>query len=133
VLAIFSVPAWFVAGVPGMALVIYCRPASKRSSEPIDEESLYLIDDLVRNARLEGYDDEEGDIGSSFEEENYEEPDEDEESDAEHDKRTQEAYMEEWDPNDSFPENMDRENPLNELSEEIDLNRSASLEKKQPE
>ena len=133
VLAIFSFPAWIVAGVPGMALVIYCRPASKRSSEPIDEESLYLIDDLVRNARLEGYDDEEGDIGSSFEEENYEEPDEDEESDAEHGKRTQEAYMEEWDPNDSFPENMDRENPLNELSEEIDLNRSASLEKKQPE
>jgi hypothetical protein len=64
VLAIFSFPAWIVAGVPGMALVIYCRPASKRSSEPIDEESLYLIDDLVRNARLEGYDDEEGDIGS---------------------------------------------------------------------
>ena len=113
-----------------MALVIYCRPASKRSDEPIDEESLYLIDDLVLNAHLEGYNDEEGDIGSSFEEEEVYEESDDPELDIEHEKRAPEAYMEEWDPNDSFPENMDRENPLNELSEKIDLNRSTSPEKK---
>jgi hypothetical protein len=130
ILAIFSFPAWIVAGVPGIALVFYCRPASKRSSEPLDEESLYLIDDLVANARLEGYDDEEGDIGSSFEDEEVYEEFDDGESDAKHDKRAQKAYMEEWDLNDSFPETMDKENPLDELAREIDLTRSASPEKK---
>jgi hypothetical protein len=130
VLALFSFPAWIVAGVPGMALVIYCRPASKRSGEPIDEESLYLIDNLVVNARLEGYDDEEGDIGSSFEENEVYEESDDPESDIAHEKRRPEAYMEEWDPNDSFPENIDPENPLNELTEKIDLDRSTLLDKK---
>jgi hypothetical protein len=38
--------------------------------------------------------------------------------------------MEEWDLNDSFPETMDKENPLDELAREIDLTRSASPEKK---
>lgn len=129
-LALLSPPAWIVAGVPGLALVIYFRPAHKRTSEPIDEESLYLIDNLVLNARQEGYDDGEGDIGSSFDADEIYKESSDEEFDAEYDKRTQKDYMEDWDPNDSFPENMDRKNPLNDPALEIDLTRSGSVEKK---
>ena len=130
ILALLSPPAWLVMGLPGIILVLFFRPGHKRNDEPVDEESLYLIDNLLRNARQEGYDDEVGDIGSSlddgyiFEEATYIE------SEAEHNKRAQEDYIKEWDPNDSFPDHLDAENPPNDQSTGIDEARTAWLDKK---
>jgi hypothetical protein len=130
ILALLSPPAWLVTGIPGLILVIFFRPRHKRNAEPVDEESLYLIDNLVLNARQEGYDDEEGDIGSSLDDGHIYEEATDIGSEAEHDKRAQEDYIKEWDPNDSFPDNLDAEKTPSDQSTGIDSARTAWLDKK---
>ena len=130
ILSLLAPPAWLVSGMLGIIFVFLFRPHHKKNSDPIDEESFYLIDNLVKDARLEGHDDEMGDIGSSFndgkiyEETTYAEPD------FGHDSRAQEEYIKEWDPNDSFSDNLDPENPLIDQSTHIETTRPTSLDKK---
>lgn len=81
---ILQAPGWFVLGLPGCLLTWYCRPNRVMSPEVREEyerqrESLFVIDELSRNARLdESYDPNEDDrapVHSLFDLEHEEDPD----------------------------------------------------------
>lgn len=65
--AVLSLPAWLILGVPGAALVWFCRSPREAGGGP-DEEALYLYDRLAAAAREEGYDDDPPDNLSHVEE-----------------------------------------------------------------
>ena len=54
-LFILAFPMWLLVGAPGAFLFLRNRPNRGESVEQ-DESSLYVLDDLVRAAREEGYD-----------------------------------------------------------------------------
>ncbi len=130
ILVLLSPPAWLVTGLPGIILVIIFRSRNKKNTEPIDEESLYLIDNLLKDASKEGYDVEEGDIGSSLDDGQIYAEANDILSEADLDKRVQEDYIREWDPNDSFANHSDAKNLPSDQSIGIDAARTAWLKTK---
>jgi hypothetical protein len=129
-LALLSLPAWLVTGLPGIILVIFFRPRNKRTAGPDDDDALYLIDNLIQNARQEGYDVEEGDIGSSLDDGDIYEEATDIASEADHDKRAHEDYIKEWDTYDFFLDHLNTDNPSNNQSAGINSARAAWLDKK---
>lgn len=54
---VMSLPGWLILGLPGAALVWLCRASGKGEAEDGDEmeESLFLFDALVEEARKEGH------------------------------------------------------------------------------
>ena len=54
---VFKLPGWLLAGVPGAALVWRCHPARLNAEEQADEDSVFLYDELVKQANKDGYDD----------------------------------------------------------------------------
>lgn len=54
VFAIITLPGWLIFGAPGLALVI---ASHERSREDDQDHSLFLFDELTRQAREDGYED----------------------------------------------------------------------------
>jgi len=54
--ALFQLPGWLVLGLPGLALIIGFRERDGTVSAE-HEQSLFLFDELTRQAREDGYDD----------------------------------------------------------------------------
>jgi len=57
---VLAVPAWFLIGAPGVVLAWFCRPGRVMTrSERVDyqkhAESLFLYDELAKEAKAEGY------------------------------------------------------------------------------
>ena len=64
---LLAVPAWFVFGVPGVLLSWFCRPGRRLSADEEEDhrkhaESLFLYDELVEEAKRDGYADEDDDM-----------------------------------------------------------------------
>ncbi len=64
---ILSVPAWSLCGVPGALLAWFCRPGRVLSPEEEEDhrkhaDGLFLFDELAKEAKREGYDDEGDDM-----------------------------------------------------------------------
>ena len=62
--SLLSLPTWFLFGAPGGTLAWYCRPNKEMTAEELEElkkceESLFLFDELAKEAREAGYDDDE--------------------------------------------------------------------------
>lgn len=53
---VMGLPAWLVFGLPGGLLAWFTRPHRTPEDEGPDEESLFLYDELARQAREEGWD-----------------------------------------------------------------------------
>ncbi|MDA1090331.1 MAG: hypothetical protein O3A85_08480 [Proteobacteria bacterium] len=66
VVGLLSAPAWFLFGLPGALLTWRYRPHKEMTAEQLDdlkkhEDTLFLFDELVRDARDAGYDNAEDD------------------------------------------------------------------------
>lgn len=80
VIALLALPGWLIFGAPGLALVIFARAKDQGAGN--DAHSLFLFDDLARQAREDGYVDDEPMDGlasieladKSFAEDNIEAP-----------------------------------------------------------
>lgn len=53
--AIFALPGWLTFGLPGGLLVWFCRPNKEALSQE-DHDSMFLFDELNKQAKAEGYD-----------------------------------------------------------------------------
>ncbi len=51
---LFLLPAWSIMGIPGMVLVATTRP-HRPGDLDIDEDAIFLFDELAKRAREEGY------------------------------------------------------------------------------
>ena len=66
-LGILTLPAWLLFGLPGVLLAWYCRPGRVLSPEEEEdhrkhEESLFLLDELAKEAKRNGYIDNDDDM-----------------------------------------------------------------------
>ncbi len=64
--SVLALPAWMLFGVPGGALVWFCRPHKQmtrhqREELELQEEAIFLYDKLAQEAREAGFDDGEDD------------------------------------------------------------------------
>ncbi len=46
-------PGWMIAGVPGFALIVFAHPGTQAEDGEEDEQSLFLFDELLHQARMQ--------------------------------------------------------------------------------
>ena len=66
-LNILAAPAWFLLGLPGVLLAWYCRPGRILTVEEEEDhrkhaEGLFLLDELAKEAKRNGYQDNDDDM-----------------------------------------------------------------------